>query len=249
MDPRAIKPSPSLTFLPVGTGKGKDKTGGGRDAVLSWIEKLDAPPLAELFRGVIDRDLANLESPRVAVLRRYSIENYLLDPLVIYGVLSDEGSAPAIDGVAIAQGQEHLIRGLPPASLQAIVDTIGGAIGQKLGLSTQSDTMPLPVSFTNGVALTYPAWMINRRGHDLLPLSQATFGGPGVLSPPRLLRSFRRVRMIPTELADLLHGLQSQLAVTVPKKPVDESEHGEASGMQRPGNGSTGSSTTQTANS
>jgi hypothetical protein len=58
-DPRAIKPAPTLMFLPASIGTGKGKIAGGKNVVTLWLEKLDKPPLAEIFRGVVDRDSGN----------------------------------------------------------------------------------------------------------------------------------------------------------------------------------------------
>src|SRR5207253_8255717 len=58
-DPGAMKPVPAVTFLPASLGAGKVKIAGGKSVVTQWLEKLDAPPLGELFRGIIDRDSGN----------------------------------------------------------------------------------------------------------------------------------------------------------------------------------------------
>jgi hypothetical protein len=65
------------------------------------------------------------------------------------------------------------------------------------------------VPFTNGAVLQYPRWLLGYRGHDLLPIVQAAFGGTTVVTPPRLIKSFRRIRLIPTDLAIALASLQS----------------------------------------
>jgi energy-coupling factor transporter ATP-binding protein EcfA2 len=208
-DPRAIKPTPSITFVPASLGAGRAKIPGGKSVVMQWLAKFDAPPLAEIFRGVIDRDSGNLPSERLFVLQRYSIENYYLDPLVIFAVLSDQGKAPAVADVAISQGQEHLLRSLARDKLQRIVDAVAANVEPQLGGLSPDDTVTRSVTFTNGISLDYPVWMLDRRGHDLLSHYQRLYGGPGVISPPRLARGFRRVRMIPAELADIMDGLQT----------------------------------------
>jgi hypothetical protein len=37
-------------------------------------------------------------------IARYSIENYLLDPFVVFGLLLDAGMAPPVPGVTITRG-------------------------------------------------------------------------------------------------------------------------------------------------
>jgi len=207
-DPRAIKPSPSLAFLPASIGKGKGKIGGGRSIVSSWVDKFDQAPLDKIIRGVIDRDTGNAATERVRVLGRYSIENYLLDPFVVFGVLLDQGTAPTISGITISQGDEHRLRAMNQAELQTIVTAIAAKVEPTIPSLTAAERLPQMVSFTNGRSVQYPTWMIDRRGHDLLPLYQAVFAGPAVISPPRLYRSLRRVRLIPIELAEILDKLQ-----------------------------------------
>jgi hypothetical protein len=95
-DPRAIRPAPSLIFV---------------------------PPLSEIIRGVIDRDTGNAATSRIEVIGRHSIENYLLDPIVVFCLLSSAKRAPAIDGLQISTGDEHLIREQPEKVLTEIVTT------------------------------------------------------------------------------------------------------------------------------
>ena len=201
-----MKPVPTVTFLPASLGRGKTKISGGKSVVVQWLEKLDTPPLSEIFRGATDRDSGNAPTDRVVVLGRYSIENYYLDPFVVYGVLLDQGTAPPIAGVDVSQGQEHLVRSLPAECLQRIVDTVASAVLSKL---TSPAAERESVTFTNGVEIKYPKWMLMSRGHDLLPIYQEVFGGPGILSPARLSRSFRRVRLVPADLAEMMERLQS----------------------------------------
>jgi hypothetical protein len=207
-DSRAIRPSPSLVFMPASLGAGKGKIGGGSSVVTQWVNKLDQDPLKVMFRGVIDRDTGNRPTSRIHVLGRHSMENYLFDPFVVYGVLLDQGTAPAMPGLTIAQGDEHRLRSMPAADLQSIVDVIRVRMEPALASLTATEQAPRPVTFTSGEVVQYPGWMIDRRGHDLVPLYQGVFGGPKVLSPPRLYRSLRRVRLIPAELADIMDGLQ-----------------------------------------
>jgi energy-coupling factor transporter ATP-binding protein EcfA2 len=207
-DPRAIRPSPSLVFMPASLGAGKGKIGGGSTVVTHWVDKLDQDPLKMMFRGVIDRDAGSKPTGRIYVLGRYSFENYLYDPFVVYGVLLDQGTAPAIPGLTISQGDEHRLRSMPAVELQSIVDVIRARMEPDIPGLTATEQASQPVTFTNGKVVQYPGWMIDRRGHDLVPLYQSVFGGVKVLSPPRLYRSLRRVRLIPAELADILDRLQ-----------------------------------------
>jgi hypothetical protein len=208
-DPRAIAATPPLTLIAASRGKGKDKVGGGCTIVKQWVDKLDQPPFLEVVRGVIDRDAGNAATARIKVIGRHSIENYLTDPLVVFVALIDLGQAPPIDGAGNTPGTEHRIRDYGPAVLQRIVDAICERISERLGTLRSDESHPEVVRFTNGVELSYPAWVFYRRGHDLLSATQAAYGGPSGLTPPRLLKSFQRLRMIPNELATLLGELRT----------------------------------------
>ena len=206
-DPKALKPAPSVVFMPASAGKGSAKVGGGKSVVAQWVGKFDAAPLNEIFRGIIDRDYGNVGGPRIHVLGRYSIENYQLDPMVVIGVLMEEKKAPFLPKIALTPGDEHRLRSLPASALQDVVDYIGQQVEPALGMLASEETAPVSVMFTNGVELKYPAWMLTKRGHDLLPVYQKVFGQT-VITPPKLENSFRRVRLIPIELAEIMARLQ-----------------------------------------
>lgn len=206
-DPRALKPAPSLVFMPASIGKRKDRISGGKTVVAQWIKKFDVPPLTEMFRGIIDLDEGNAGGPLVHVLRRYSLENYQLDPFVVFGVLVDEGRAPAISDINITAGDEHLLRALPAAVLQRVVDELAQQIEPALGALAIGKKAMVTVTFTNGIELKYPEWMLKARGHELLPIYQRVFGQM-VITPPKLEKSFRHVRLVPVELAEIMSKLQ-----------------------------------------
>lgn len=211
-DPRAIRPAPSLIFVPASRGKKSDKVGGGSSVVAGWVTKFDVPPLSEVVRGIIDRDHGNSATSRIEVIGRHSIENYLLDPLVVFCLLSSANRAPSIDGLHISTGDEHLIREQPEAVLSAIITAIVAIVQPLLPDLKQEETHTRVVQFTKGSEARYPAWALERRGHDLMPIFQSAFGGTGVITPPRLEQSMRRLRLIPTELADIFDRLQGLVA-------------------------------------
>jgi ABC-type Mn2+/Zn2+ transport system ATPase subunit len=205
-DPKALKPTPSLVFMPGSTGKGTKKIAGGKNVVTQWIEKFDAPPLNEMVRGIIDLDYGNVGGPRIHVLSRYSIENYLLDPIVIFGVLNDESIAPSLIRL-ITPGDEHRLRALSVSDLQSIVEYVTQQVEPRLGILAGEETKTEAVRFTNDVELQYPNWMLTRRGKDLLPIYQTVFG-QALITPPKLEKSFRRVRLVPIELVEIMSQLQ-----------------------------------------
>ncbi len=160
-----------------------------------------------MFRGIIDLDGGNTGGPRIHVLSRYGIENYQLDPVIVLGVLIDEKKAPSLPNITVALGDEHLLRAMPAAVLQSVVDYVAQQVEPALGTLSSSEKGLTPVTFTTGVELKYPTWMLTRRGHDLLPIYQSVFG-QAIITPPKLEKSIRRIRLVPTELAEIMVKLQ-----------------------------------------
>ena len=204
-DPQALNPGVPIAFVPVSIGKGATRQSGGKTVVDKWVAKLDAEPLSSMFLGIVDRDAGNMAGPRIFVLERYSFENYLLDPVNLFALLLENGTPPVVPGLTITPGDEHRIRTLDVGSLQAIVDTVCQLA--KLAEPSLSGG-PVPIRYTNGVDVQAPSWVIDHRGHDLLPIAQKAFGGHSLVSPPRLRKALQRSRMIPTDLASLLARVQ-----------------------------------------
>jgi energy-coupling factor transporter ATP-binding protein EcfA2 len=206
-DPMSLNASPTVTFIAASIGAGASRVSGGSSVVRKWVGKLDAPPLDRTFLGIIDRDISNLATGRVRVLGRYSFENYLLDPINLYATLIDNGNAPVITNVSNTTGSEHLLKTVANAELQAIVDTVTRALAAASG--TLVNAGDVNVTYTNGRTVSVPSWVIDHRGHDLLPIAQVAFGGTRAITPPGLIKALKRARMVPKELAELLSAVQA----------------------------------------
>lgn len=205
-DQMALRTSPSIAFIPASIGKGTTKIAGGSTVVAKWVDKLDAEPLDRMFFGIIDRDIDSADSARVHPIGRYSYENYLLDPLIVFALLLEEGTAPLVPNLAISPGDEHLLRGRDETTLQAIVDVVCGIMTSTDARLETAGTKE--VTYSVGRSVQMPGWVIDHRGHDLLPIAQRAFGGPAVINPLRLRKALRRCRLIPEELANLLATIQ-----------------------------------------
>src|SRR5438445_173631 len=103
-----------------------------------------------------------------STISRYSIENYLLDPLVVYGSLLDIGVAAAVSGFSLGVGEEHKLRALPSSSLQPIADSVLQLVEDKLGMVATSESARHDVPYTSGVTLALPRWLLFRQGHSLM---------------------------------------------------------------------------------
>lgn len=207
-DPMSLAASPALAFLPVSIGKNATKISGGATVVAKWVGRLDGEPLSQMFCGIIDMDNGATGTDRIFPIGRYSFENYLLDPMVVYALLLEENAAPILPNVNLRSGDEHLLRSQSQETLQAIANIVTSQVeasDPSIAASRRAD-----VTFTTGQKLSYPSWVLEYRGHDLLKVMQGAFLGPQHLNPPRLIKCLRRCRTIPVELAVLMRAIQQR---------------------------------------
>ena len=96
----------------------------------------------DVISGLVDRDEDELgDIVNLFQLHRYSIENYLLDPVYLYVYLMHHGHALSVDlKQQVPPGGEQVLRQWPGCELQKIADAVirgacegaefrGGAIG------------------------------------------------------------------------------------------------------------------------
>lgn len=83
-----IPNQPPLNFIAVSEN---DPEEGGCTKVVNMVRKFDDTIINDLIHGIIDRDKDNTQSDNIHVLSRYSIENYLYDPVVIVIALIRSG--------------------------------------------------------------------------------------------------------------------------------------------------------------
>lgn len=206
-----------LVFIPASVrdttnSKVTVSSSGGKGPVRSWVEKLHDSGLEDIFQGIIDRDVANPESNGVHVLGRYSFENYLLDPLVVYAALLGTDKQPAIDGITLNFGEEYKIGQLQPAQLQQIADTIHSQIEPKISMGgvqyfKEEDKQKIDIELTNGQKLQYPKWLINCRGHDLMNAYSSHFTSK-LIRQDLLLNAMRRIWFVSIDVKDLFEAIQ-----------------------------------------
>jgi AAA15 family ATPase/GTPase len=180
--------------------------GAGKNSVNHWSKGLREAGLSEIVKGVIDKDNGNDITDGIYRLDRYSIENYLLDPIVVAATLSTP--PPALKSRGIHQGDEHKIIELSQHDLQGIADEILAQVSSLISRSFPLDAELEKVEFINGKILEYPKWLLNEKGKALLPKFQECFGGPGKISPQFLITAMKRTAMIPKSLEELFNKLQ-----------------------------------------
>lgn len=198
--------------------------GGGASLVTSKIAAIQKivdtfdslTPYRFLF-GLIDRDKDNQKSVGVEVLYRYSMENYLFEPLVVFCQLLTYEDAPQITGLRKLLLGDHIrVRELPVSEKQAISDWViekierqwaAGPIAQIEKL-TANELEKVEVTYIDGspepIKLTIPKWVIDRRGHDLQKVFDTVFGGR--MNAGALRKVFSYLRVIPMDLLTIFES-------------------------------------------
>lgn len=196
-----------LVFIKAST----NESSGGKAAVSSWVEKLRTSGLTAIIHGLIDKDSGNTAGDGIFTIERYSIENYLIDPLVIYAALMEAGLAFPINGVNFSMGEEYRLKALPLETLQNIADQVCAQIYPKLaGHFGIFNAAPEQVTFTGTTTLLYPKWLLECRGKTIMNnICNEVFSSK--INQGTLLKAFKRLSMIPDDLVEKLHELQKQV--------------------------------------
>jgi len=197
-----------LVFVPLPLGKGGKRESGGASKVIQQVRRLRLAGLYAVLRGIIDRDKEATPDEGIFALSRYSIENYLLDPLVIYAVLLDSKQQPTLDLTCeIKLGEDYKIRDFSEKDMQAITKCITSELAQKLTPPlTTAEEVAFRIKYTNGKGISVPQWLIDRRGHELMA---AAHGKWPVVQPPSLLKALEKIKLLPEELRTLFENVLS----------------------------------------
>lgn len=199
-----------LVFIPAST---KDKS-GGKDVVQNWVNKLQQSGLVNIVNGLIDADSGNVISEGVYKIDRYSIENYLIDPILVYATLIDKEKNPEIEGLIISLGEEYKLKSLPNEILQKISDLIISKIEPELenyfkDFNKQIETQRIEITYLNGSKIMLPIWLINRRGKTLLNEVYNKVFSSTIINFSTLFKSLRKLNMFPIELVDKLTEIKN----------------------------------------
>ncbi len=202
---------PNLVF--VQASDSENRTGGGKGQVANWAGKLSELGLP-FFRGLIDRDSGNADSPVIKVLGRYSLENYLLDPIILYACLVDKNRYQSVLKLdELRECNVHSITSFPAFRLQEIAD----AVCQKLESFRPElvSTEKFEVEYQNAHKISLLAWMRDTRGHDLAQIVCSCFrdGERSLISrkleEPILMLTAKLPGFIPKDLVGLFVSLAS----------------------------------------
>jgi predicted ATPase len=193
---------PNLVFLPVHAAAPGET--GGRTKIESLLREIGS---GTSIYGIADND-GNLKTVAgVHLTHRRMLENYLYDPLVIFGLLASREQQPMISGIP-SRLDEREIRNLPNIQQQAIIDHMLLILSSKLEPEVVQETEGVPVEFINGASLVYPRWFLQAHGkrHLLIPAFTQKFHGG--IKREDLGPMYWRVKMIPSDLAEMMKKIQ-----------------------------------------
>ncbi len=201
----------TLQFISVSTRKSKlEGRSGGKTVVRGLIENFMAVGADAIF-GLVDRDDKEEENPNVFQIKRYSIENYLIDPILIYATLVENNIKLDID----ISHDLHSITKIKQESeknLQKIADHIISLIRFE---NKEEEDIKIP--FINGKTIKYPSWIINMKGKNIIAQCGSVNDFKGKINHGNLLKSLKRTQFITADFIDLFKSMHNCI--------INNSEH------------------------
>jgi len=158
-------PSPPLSFL-AASKPGDDGSGGGSSQVQNWAPKLHDLGL-ERFRGLIDKDGTNQPDAIISVLDRYSIENYLFDPLTLTAYLIHRAIP---DPFGVAPSDLMAIRefvSAEPSTVTPLVQTLCNWLASEASVPEIASATLVSCNYVGFDGIEIPDWWLKTRGHDV----------------------------------------------------------------------------------
>lgn len=152
----------SLNFIPSGGGEK-----GGCNRVKTVVKQLFKGGNRTVY-GIIDWDLKNKQTDRVKVLgqgNRYSIDNYIFDPVILAAFLLLEGCITR-EMIGLEQNETDFdLRNFENDRLQVIANFIVDKLKPFKPENFQEVTRVC--EYKNGKAVNIPSWLLEMQGHQL----------------------------------------------------------------------------------
>ncbi len=180
--------------------------GAGKGSVHHWTDGLQEVGLGDRFRGIIDKDHdSDKLPPLIFRLQRYSIENYLLDPLLIWvGFLGAKYHPVKIKGLEVKEGMESQIANFSPGELQTIANAMLEKMENVLEEKPSVEESELQtIYYTNGKSIRVPNWLLFRRGKTLHSEFTRAFKCKEATSIDKLIANMCRTQLISSDFPDL----------------------------------------------
>lgn len=186
---------------------------GGCNAVQDWVKHFNDFNMVIPTAGLIDRDSENMKSKNLFVLDRYSYENYLIDPVLIYIALMANDNHFQITSSRIEFGEEYKVKDLKSIDLQEIANHIIKAIGTDViasyGNLSEKDEAMVTIEYHNGKNIQVPGWLFNRPGKDIAgKILNKCFPKKG-LNIASLNLAMKKARLYPKDLIKKLTDIQN----------------------------------------
>lgn len=198
-----FSPFPGISFL---------NRDGGCSKVKDTVRFLREGDFQRFF-GILDRDAGrniNLPEPGIFVHERNGVENYWFDPLNVWLCLwlfkpeLHKGRLYQIS--SLRQGAGYSLRDQQPGHLQAAVDSVCALVAGTIGTSLHSDMVN--ATFTHGVNLKYPAWVMQMDDHSYAKAVRQAFE-PYPFPLQQLQDSFMTLNLVPTEFMSMFREMLS----------------------------------------
>ena len=200
-----VNPNIGIIFIP--SSNKEANASGGNTVVRSWVEKFTNEGVFDVFQGLIDLDDDSQQpAQNIRTINRYSLENYLLDPILVYSSLLHDNLTYSIPGIDLGHKDEHKLLDLSVEELQIIADHIFTEVESVLTGVADEDRIRINVSFISDITLSYPKWFISYRGHDLYSKFQYKF--QKAVNHDNLIKALVRHEFIPTDLAKIFNEMQ-----------------------------------------
>jgi len=163
-------PEISLTFIASGVGGN-----GSCDQVREVVNQLYRGGSRTVY-GIVDWDLANIGNERVKVLghnKRYSIENYVLDPVLVGAFLLREKWIDRAEiGMDDTESFIHLAT-FDSIRLQTVADFIVNKV--RAHLSAEPSEGGIKCDYVGGQTIELPKWFLQLQGHELEAMMKEAF--------------------------------------------------------------------------
>lgn len=206
-----IEANPPLAFKPAST----NSSSGGRTVVQGWVNKLNKADsqdnsLEGFIHGIIDRDENNTLQKNLHVLKRYSIENYLVDPILVFVtlLLNDHNKAKEIaKDTKYTKGNLHELYN---EGQQVLLEISGKILAEVQSIIPYNQKHSLTkVKFINDQEIEYPHYLLNMKGHDLFNIFEQVFGKS--ITRDNLILAIAVTRLIPIEIKEIFTSIKNNL--------------------------------------
>jgi predicted ATPase len=153
--------------------------------------------------GIVDLDSGNeVDNKTIFTISRYNIENYLLDPIIIFAATFNENNV--IDGINYSKGDESSIGNYSTLQLQSIADYVIGIVKSEIKPQVSELDEMVTINYLNQTSINVPKWLLTQNGKDLISTFQKSqINYKNTIYRENLVTTFKRVNLIPTDLMEL----------------------------------------------